>query len=599
MSSENLNISYISAVPRDKEYLGVEAEFEEIQRTIKCNNSIKIEPSFNMNKKKFRHILRVNKIDILHYSGHSDEKGIIFTDKKDGNHDLMSISALKTAIKNNSKGIYFLIINSCKSDTIANNLKDEIPLILSFQKKLDDNQAINFSRSFYNLLCLNPFNLSEFTLFDFYKQLLIILSNHNLRESTVLHFNGIQIPFVFPKIEFKLLDDYKTLYQNINKTGENFLNNKICHFNKGLINNTLKKLEENGIVFIVSPLLSGKSIFIHQIKLFAENNKIHYQVVDPVKIEERHKREIEDTVDFYTLVAHNIIFNAYQYFKPKQNDQNDHIFARLRSYIEDKTKIKTALNNLYSEGERNYLIWLIHWIDSELKTLIDKIAILSVTLEEFHYVKNSLIQDFKLDVESINRKLTNYKVRLIVTSRYIPSAWIPGLTINLVNLTENDIANILFDVISSEIKNKSDIKILAKITYQFTKGHPWYVSAIIKHYINERIKGNTQSPVSLIYEIGINEEIWSKRNEVTNVLYDKILYLWRETDPVVREDALKNIKYLLENPRKTYEGDNSFIIQSGLFEVFPNASRKDINGFTNFIAQNFTIRTIYKSIRKS
>jgi len=599
MHSIKAIISFISAIPRDQEYLSVKEEYEAIEEVLLSSEKYRVTHSYDLSKTEFKKVIKDSHIDILHYSGHSNESGVLFTDKKDGNHELMKVNSFKNCLEN-SNNISFLILNSCHSESIAKKLKLKVKIILSFKDLLVDKEAINFSKIFYQhineseLDLRNP-NLSK--LYEFIKQTLIEI---NTSKEAYLFFGGKSFPLQFPHIKFNILKNYSKILIDINKKNKELLNSDICVYNGQLINNTIETLKQSGIIFIVSPLLTGKSIFINQIEEKTKNDKIHFQLIDPIYIRNRHRSDLNDLLDFYSLIAHYILRNAYKYYEADKTESNYHIFDKIDYFIYQKGEITNELLKLYENNTKNYLLWMVDWVDSLLHPLIDDFAVLSIPLEEFHHLKDELIENFRTDILNINKRLTHTKIKLLVTSRYIPCAWISSLTINLVPFNVHDILSIISTNISLELPNKKDQKELAKIIHGFTNGHPWYVINSIIQYFIARGSGITNNPVELIYSIYSQQNLWIYNGDSFNVMMQKLIELWKDTNNAEKEETLQHINFQLKNrftTKSIHHSQNSFMQQSGLFEYIENSNRKDVRGFYNFIVQNFVINELREIVK--
>lgn len=146
-----IRILLISANPKRTGNLRIDEEFREIQNTLdKKIKKFSVITRSAIRETDFRNLLISKKPHILHFSGHGITNGLYFEDDN-GQPKLASqkgIVNLLTSIHS----IHCVILNSCFSEDLANELRKSIPYIIGIKSEIQDHQSINFSIAFYGFL---------------------------------------------------------------------------------------------------------------------------------------------------------------------------------------------------------------------------------------------------------------------------------------------------------------------------------------------------------------------------------------------------------------------------------------------------------------
>ena len=146
---DTLQVLIVSCSPTDEDRLRVEAELRAIQESIKFGpkgRRINITSLSAATIHDLRRALLSHSYDVIHFSGHADEKVLVFEDAS-GNASPVDLSALAEAIDCNGK-VKCVILNACRS---VKNLTTSIsPVTIGMDETIDDSAAIEFSRGFYD-----------------------------------------------------------------------------------------------------------------------------------------------------------------------------------------------------------------------------------------------------------------------------------------------------------------------------------------------------------------------------------------------------------------------------------------------------------------
>jgi len=89
--------------------------------------------------------------DVLHFSGHGEKGEIVLNDKWDqGDGEMVSEQWLEGVLAD--KGIDVVVLNCCWSATVAEKLKETVPLAIGTTKPVGSDVAAEFSTTFYDAL---------------------------------------------------------------------------------------------------------------------------------------------------------------------------------------------------------------------------------------------------------------------------------------------------------------------------------------------------------------------------------------------------------------------------------------------------------------
>ena len=87
---------------------------------------------------------------VLHFSGHGDSKGLCFEDEFHTAQIVKKV-ALANLLRQQS-GLRLVILNACYSREQAQSIADSTGHVIAMEGSLRDQDAIQFSREFYNAL---------------------------------------------------------------------------------------------------------------------------------------------------------------------------------------------------------------------------------------------------------------------------------------------------------------------------------------------------------------------------------------------------------------------------------------------------------------
>lgn len=105
-----------------------------------------------------------SQITMLHYTGHSDETGIVV--EVNNRKEILGLEALNTLIKTHRRGektlFRFVFLNSCYSEEIAKAFTDiGVPFVIGSIGKVNDEDAAKVSSKFYEILGSTPKTIKD------------------------------------------------------------------------------------------------------------------------------------------------------------------------------------------------------------------------------------------------------------------------------------------------------------------------------------------------------------------------------------------------------------------------------------------------------
>lgn len=103
--------------------------------------------------KELPSLLEKNQPDILHFSGHGTENGLIFEDDQ-GNGVSVNVAALKPILEECCSTLVCLFLSACNSKPLAEKISEIIPYVITFPEKIEDQKATEFSELFYAMLVM-------------------------------------------------------------------------------------------------------------------------------------------------------------------------------------------------------------------------------------------------------------------------------------------------------------------------------------------------------------------------------------------------------------------------------------------------------------
>jgi len=151
---ENIKILFLSASPIDEVRLRIDEELRDIETGLKLatlRDQFELKTKWAVTTKSLQQSLLDETPLIVHFSGHGDINGIAVEDSL-GNSKLIENDAIGSLFELFSESIKCVVLNSCYSESQANEIAKHIPYVIGMKSSVNDKAAIAFSVGFYTAL---------------------------------------------------------------------------------------------------------------------------------------------------------------------------------------------------------------------------------------------------------------------------------------------------------------------------------------------------------------------------------------------------------------------------------------------------------------
>jgi hypothetical protein len=143
-----------AAEPLSTDPIDFAAEIEKIRERVKASKyrgRVRIEFRLNVSCDNLLAFIDELKPNIIHFIGHSDEAGIGLLG---GNNEPVRVSkqALAEVVRLYGTQVRLIVLNSCKSEEIAQDLADVCGCAIGMARKIGDDAALIFASEFYRAL---------------------------------------------------------------------------------------------------------------------------------------------------------------------------------------------------------------------------------------------------------------------------------------------------------------------------------------------------------------------------------------------------------------------------------------------------------------
>ena len=149
-----INILFLGTTPIDTARLRVDKEFHEIENGIQLaelRNMFVLKSKWAVTTKSLQQAFLREQPSIVHFSGHGAVEGIMVEDEL-GRSKLIDNNALGALFELFSEGLQCVVLNSCYSESQANEILNHVPYVIGMKSSVPDNAAIAFSIGFYSAL---------------------------------------------------------------------------------------------------------------------------------------------------------------------------------------------------------------------------------------------------------------------------------------------------------------------------------------------------------------------------------------------------------------------------------------------------------------
>jgi hypothetical protein len=147
-------ILILAANPEMTDRLRLDIEVREIDeglRLAKHRDRFTIHQKWAIGLRDLRRALLVHEPQIVHFTGHGNEKGLIVEDEA-GFSKVFSSKALAELFKLCANHVECVILNACYSARYANGINKHINYVIGMRKEIKDRASIEFAVGFYDAL---------------------------------------------------------------------------------------------------------------------------------------------------------------------------------------------------------------------------------------------------------------------------------------------------------------------------------------------------------------------------------------------------------------------------------------------------------------
>jgi CHAT domain len=151
---EVIKILFLGASPADEVRLRIDEELRDIENGLKLatlRDTFELKSKWAITAKTLQQAMLDEHPTIVHFSGHGDTKGIAVEDML-GNSKLIDNDAIGSLFELFSDTTKCVVLNSCYSQSQANEIAKHIPYVIGMKSSVNDKAAIAFSVGFYAAL---------------------------------------------------------------------------------------------------------------------------------------------------------------------------------------------------------------------------------------------------------------------------------------------------------------------------------------------------------------------------------------------------------------------------------------------------------------
>jgi len=144
-------ILLLASNPAETDSLRLAKEFREIKESLKLSlheDSFRIVQGEAVRSKDLRRLVLENKPQIVHFSGHGSEQGIVL-ENYFGKRKVVSGRALASLFEL-FDSVHCVVLNACYSSVQAQAIVKVTPYVIGMTKPVSDDVAIQFSTGFYD-----------------------------------------------------------------------------------------------------------------------------------------------------------------------------------------------------------------------------------------------------------------------------------------------------------------------------------------------------------------------------------------------------------------------------------------------------------------
>jgi len=146
-----ISILFLSANPKGTSQLRLDEEARTIEQRLRLSKNWKkfdFHTQWATQTQDILDALLRFKPQIIHFSGHGNEKGDLAFEREDGREKMVGMAGLAVAIAGIGT-IQCVVLNACFSNKAALALNEEVGCVVGMNGSVDDEAAIDFVSGFY------------------------------------------------------------------------------------------------------------------------------------------------------------------------------------------------------------------------------------------------------------------------------------------------------------------------------------------------------------------------------------------------------------------------------------------------------------------
>ncbi len=154
LMSKVIKILFLGASPIDEVRLRLDQEVRDIEQGLKLatlRDQFDLKAEWAITAKTLQQSMLDESPTIVHFSGHGHNSGIAVEDSL-GNSKLIENDALGSLFELFSDKIECVVLNSCHSESQAQEIAKHIPYVIGMKSSINDKAAIAFAVGFYTAL---------------------------------------------------------------------------------------------------------------------------------------------------------------------------------------------------------------------------------------------------------------------------------------------------------------------------------------------------------------------------------------------------------------------------------------------------------------
>ena len=150
--SEITRILILAANPLDTQPVLVGKEFDQIKKLLKDSDNkdaFHLDFHFSLSGKELNTTIQSYKPHIIHFSGHGENKGLIFTDDSGEKSHFVTKEALAHLFELCKAHLQVVFLNACYSANETEDIVAQVPFLIGMNAAIGDDAALLFSKGFY------------------------------------------------------------------------------------------------------------------------------------------------------------------------------------------------------------------------------------------------------------------------------------------------------------------------------------------------------------------------------------------------------------------------------------------------------------------